>query len=150
MGNSTNYNLFADDDDIVVRRYEESATSNKIKYFDVDELEVIIDYYLQKGRSTDTLNAIDLGLKLHPKSTPIQMRRARLYASLGKYKEALKVIEKVNKIESADIEDMLLQGEILTKLSRLDEAEAVFDKLIEIESDIKIPGYPVPKYRKGD
>ncbi len=133
-----NNNLFAEEGfDDILTRYEEATSNNKTKYFDVDELEVIIDYYLQKDRTKDSSNAIELGLRLHPGSTPLQLRRARLYASLDKYEEALKIVEKINLVEVDDFDNSLFQGELLVKLLRGKEAEAIFDNLLLQESGKK-------------
>jgi hypothetical protein len=43
----------------MLHRYEASVSKNGSEYFDVDELEVIIDYYLQKGKSKESAQAID-------------------------------------------------------------------------------------------
>ena len=123
--------------DEILHRYEESTLNDHAEYFDVDELEVIIDYYLQKGRQNDSLKAIELGLKLHPNSTPIRARKAKLDISKGKYKEALKIIEEINEIETFDIDNLLLQGEILVKLKRHKEAELVFEKALNSEFEAK-------------
>jgi tetratricopeptide (TPR) repeat protein len=126
-----------DDSDELLHKYEESTSNNHIEYFDVEELEVIIDFYLQKGRSKESSKAIDLGLKLHPSSTPIQARRAKLYSSLEKFDEALKIIEQINKIETDDLDNLLLHGEILVKLKRFKDADIIFKKAITVETENK-------------
>jgi tetratricopeptide (TPR) repeat protein len=118
----------------LLNKYEELTSNNSVKYFDVDDLETIIDYYLYRGRYAESSKAINLGLRLHPDSTELKSRKARLYMLTGKLKSALKIIEDVNVIDKFDDDNLLLQGEILVRLSRIEEAEIIFDQLL-IESE---------------
>ena len=106
-------------------------------YFDVDELEDIIDHFFEKGYIPAAANAIELGRQLHPNNNDIQLRQAKLYAIQGKLEEALQLTEEIDKIEHNDLENMMLRGEILLRLDKDREAETVFDNLLQNELENK-------------
>ena len=49
-----------------VAKFESMLKENNILFFDVDEFEEIIEYYLQYGRISKAKRALDIGLSQHP------------------------------------------------------------------------------------
>jgi tetratricopeptide (TPR) repeat protein len=127
--------LFPVDDESsdIVKRYEQFLSGTATGYFDVEELETIIEFYLRKGRTKDSTKALDLGLKLHPNNTALKTKRAKIYLATGDALKAFHILEKL--AESSDYEVMLLKIEVLLKLERLKEARMLAEQLIEDESD---------------
>lgn len=116
-----------------VKRYEQFLSGTAPGYFDVEELESIIEYYLRKGRTKDSTKALDLGLKLHPNNTALKTKRAKIYLATGDELKAYRILDKLT--ESSDYEVVLLKIEVLLKLERTKEARILADKLIADESD---------------
>ena len=57
-----NFSFFIDDEaGELVARYEKYLSGSASGYFDVYEMERIVEYYLAQGRTKDTLNALELG-----------------------------------------------------------------------------------------
>lgn len=112
----------------LLRRYEQYESNHQNGYFDVEELEQIADFYLWKGRPKESSKAVDLGLKLHPNSTSLQIKRAKIYATIGNKDKAMQILER--SADPNDIETMLVKGEILVSLNRFEEADALFMKII--------------------
>ena len=123
--------------DEILQNFEKRIADDNARYFDVDELEDVIDHFFEKGYVAAATNAIELGRQLHPNNNDIQLRQARLYAVQGKLEEALQLTEDIDKIEHNDLENMMLRGEILLRLNKEREAEAVFDKLLKNELEEK-------------
>ena len=118
----------------ILRRYEQrNVSSSDFGYFDVEELELIADYYLEKGRPKESSNAVELGLKLHPASTALHIHRAKVYLAMGENEKALKIVETYR--EGHDSETDLLHGGILVKLGRYDEADEIFKRLLKDNFD---------------
>lgn len=55
----------------ILHRYEQYISNHQNGYFDVEELEQIVDYYLWKGRTKESNKVVDLGLILHPNSSTL-------------------------------------------------------------------------------
>ena len=48
----------------LLNKYEDAVANNAHAYFDIDELELIIDYYLQKANTKSSAEAIELGISV--------------------------------------------------------------------------------------
>jgi len=123
--------LFDDDSQEVVRRYEQALQSRTVGYFDVEELEVIVDYYLNCGKPKESSKAIDLGMKLHPGSSALQTKRAKVFLASGETRKALQLLERVS--NQNDLETQLLKGDALLRLHRDTEAMTIFNRLLDTE-----------------
>jgi len=120
--------LFDDESEEVIRRYEQAMQNPDQRYFDVEELETIADYYLLCGMPNESSQAIDLGLKLHPNNSTLQMKRAKVYLASGKARKALQLLDRIHETDNPEI--TLLRGEILLHLHRDAEAHAVIAGLL--------------------
>ncbi|MEI6556612.1 MAG: tetratricopeptide repeat protein [Paludibacter sp.] len=117
----------------LVQRYEQFLSGKANGYFDVEELENIVEYYLRRGRTKDSNSAIDLGLKLHPNNGILKAKRAKIYLITGDEQKAFRLLDSLT--ESTDYEVVLLKIEVLIKLDRINEAKILTDKLLADESD---------------
>lgn len=130
MDDMNNDFLFDEESEEVVRRYEQSVNDRRMPYFDVDELEVIADYYLSCGKTKESWKVIDLGLKLHPNNTALQTKRAKVYLESGEARKAFQILEHNSMPD--DSESLLLKGDALMKLHRTKEAILIFQRLTEM------------------
>lgn len=127
--------LFPVDDESsdIVKRYEQFLSGKANGYFDVEELENIVEYYLRRGRTLESNKVLELGLKLHPNNTALNTKRAKIYLATGDVPKALRILDKLT--ESTDYEVVLLKIEVLLRLERTREARVLADKLIANESE---------------
>jgi len=116
----------------LVARYERSQTEGRPCYFDVDELEEITDFYLKKGRNKDSTEVVELGLKLHPNSSILLLKKAVLYLEIGEAKRALRILDRLP--EKDDTEASLVRAEVLLQLDRRDEAVLLLHQIMDKES----------------
>ena len=129
--------IFDEESQEVVRRYEQAVQNRMVGYFDVEELEVIVDYYLNCGKPKESSKAIDLGMTLHPGSTVLQTKRAKVHLASGEVRKALQILERIH--ATNDIETELLKGEAFLRLNHESEAHLVFSRLADnAQSDIAI------------
>lgn len=120
--------IFDEESKDVVRRYEQAVKSRTVGYFDVEELEVIVDYYLNCGKPKESFKAIDLGMTLHPGSSVLQTKRAKVYLASGEVRKALHVLERIQ--NPNDVESLLLKGEALLRLNSESDALLIFSELL--------------------
>jgi tetratricopeptide (TPR) repeat protein len=127
--------LFPLDDESsdIVKRYEQFLSGTATGYFDVEEVESIVEFYLRKGRTKDCTKALEFGLQLHPNNTALKTKRAKIYLATGDDQKAFRLLDSL--AESTDYEVVLLKIEVLLKLERMKEARILSDKLISEESD---------------
>ncbi len=129
-----NFSFFIDDEaGELVARYEKYLSGSASGYFDVYEMERIVEYYLAHGRTKDSLNALELGQKLHPSSGLLDIKRAKIFLATGDTNKAFRIL--TNLIEDSDSEVIILKIEALAKLERSQEAYELALTLIEDEND---------------
>lgn len=116
--------------DDVVNRFENMLFNKQMGYFDVEEFEKLIDFYLNHLKVKKSMMVVEEGLKQHPGSTVLLLWKARVLHKVGKYEAALKIIHKSG-FKVFDEEALMLEGEILLRLERYQEANDVFVHLIE-------------------
>lgn len=117
-----------DESNDVVKRYEQFLEGKATGYFDVEELETIVEFYLRKGRTKDCTTAVDLGLQLHPNNNALRTKRAKIYLATGDFQKAFKILDTLT--ETSDYEVVLLKVEVLVRLERVKEAEALSDSVL--------------------
>ena len=128
----------------LIDRYEED---NKA-YFDVDEWDEIIPYYLQRMRYSEARAALRHAETLHPGEPVLDYHRVRMFSDTGQLKKAIKLADSLqNRLRSAaesarrdEADDadnvnlwadtLLLKGEILLKLNQDDAARDTFSTLL--------------------
>src|SRR5665647_3558941 len=104
----------------IVKRYEQFLSGKATGYFDVEELESIVEYYLRRGRTKDCTKALELGLQLHPNNNALKTKRAKIYLYLGEHHKASRILDKLT--ESSDYEVVLLKIEVQVKMDCYKEA----------------------------
>lgn len=111
-----------DDAEKLVKRYEQYLQGNAAGYFDVEEIELIFEFYLQKGKTSKCQQLVDFGLRLHPASALLKTKRAKMYLAIGETTKAYHILTTQN-IDASDYETGLLKVEALLRLNKDNEAQ---------------------------
>lgn len=93
------FNNFDDEVRELVLDFENTILKGKSQFFDVDEMEIIIDYYFEVNDQKPLERAVQYAEELYPNSTSIRLRRAHLMMSHEEYAQALKVLNKMREAE---------------------------------------------------
>ena len=93
------FNNFDDEVRELVLDFENTVLKGKSQFFDVDEMEIIIDYYFEVGDKKPLERAVEYAEELYPNSTAIRLRRAHLMMSHEQYSQALKVLNQMREAE---------------------------------------------------
>ncbi len=127
-----NENLRKPDPEVLeaVRKYEHS---DKNTYFDTEEFEMIIEYYLDKDNDKDAAIALDLGLRLHPYSEELKLKKVQILTIWESFDKALEVLD--NEIDPDDIEALFWRGNIFVQQDKIEQALEIYNRLIEYEKD---------------
>ncbi|MBR1550417.1 MAG: tetratricopeptide repeat protein [Bacteroidales bacterium] len=89
------------DDEVrdLVLDFENTVLKGRTQFFDVDEMEIIIDYYFEVNDLKPLERAVEYAEELYPNSTTIRLRRAHLMMSHEQYWMALKVLNQMRQAE---------------------------------------------------
>ena len=122
----------------LVNRYEEMLKNNTQYFFDVSEVESIIDYYMDSNKSNTAFHVVEIAAQQHPSSLNIQLKKAQVLLDKGHGLQALKVIEKVERIESSNSDVYLLKGTTLNVMGKYGEAVKAFDTAVIYSYEDKV------------
>ena len=122
---------------LLVDRFEEMLRANSSYFFDVEDFEDIIDYYLDNQNTTKSRKAIDLAEAQHPGATVFMIKKARYFILANKPGKALSLLEEIEKIDLTNGDVYLLKGSIYSKLKKFEDAIREYNKAILYASDIE-------------
>ncbi len=97
--NNNNFNDFDEEDRQLVLDFENTVMQGGMQFFDVDELEVIIDYYFEVNDMKPLEKAVEYAEQLYPDSSTIRLRRAHLLIAQQQYDAALDIIQQLRRQE---------------------------------------------------
>lgn len=117
----------------LVNKYEEGLTSGKSIYLDADQFEELAEYYDQEENFDQAAQVIDAGLRIHPESRPLLLRRARILVYEGEYSKALQLLNIT--FNEYDFDLYLLKIECLLQMGLQAEAYLLTKEILENEND---------------
>ena len=80
----------------LVKKYEQHFASGKNTYFDADEFDQLAEYY-DLNEDIDAVRCIvDAGLKIHPHSESLLIKKGRLFLHDEKYMEVIKLLTPIS------------------------------------------------------
>lgn len=112
----------------LISRYQNMQKAGGGVYFDILELEWIIEYFLQKGKYKMAKEACYWGLHLHPASMRLRYREAQLLLSERQYDKVVSLLSPLLAIEPANPEYRLLAGMAHLYLKDIASAHACFEE----------------------
>jgi tetratricopeptide (TPR) repeat protein len=120
-----------------VERFEEMLNNSTHCFFDVYELEGIINYFIDHNNFSKAATAAEYGYQLFPASTVIQLKIAQLLLDRGKLSESMTILNRLEQIEGSNYEVFILKGTAFNMLGKVTEAQMQFDKAVSLTEDNK-------------
>lgn len=120
---------------LLLRKYEDMRSGSQSIFFDVEEFEQIIDYYLDDFQYDEAREAARLGNLQHPAAVEIRYKFIHIYIEQGQPKKALAMLEEIPVWEETNPERYFLKGTALCLVGKLKEAEGQFDRGLELSSE---------------
>ncbi len=122
----------------IVSRYEDLLRKKKPFFFDVDDFESIIEFYVEQNKFSSAFEATNIASGLFPSSPEIKLKKAQLLLDKGKPVEALSELKNALLHDSENFEIFLLLGITYLNLNNTKEAIRKFEECINfIPEDIK-------------
>lgn len=98
-----------------VFRFESMLKTNKVLFFDSEEFENIIDYYLTQGKIQLAKRALKFGLQQHPSSMDLRLFQVEIFVFEDKLDLAERLIEELLLVDTAYDEIHIQKANILSK-----------------------------------
>ena len=118
-----------------VSKFERMRKNNESYFFDVNEFESIIDFYIESNNSLNAYEAAVLATRQHPNSISIQLRKARVLLDKGRAVETLKILKKLESVEPGNHEIYIAKGTAMGMLGDIQGAKKMFDYAMSLDSD---------------
>lgn len=129
------YNFSNDDENLALSKFESMLKSNKVYFFDSQEFEDIVYYYMDLGKMNLAKKAIELSLTQHPTSTPLKLIKVELLIYENKISDAERLLTSIEKIEPNLDEVYIQKAAILSKKDKHVEAVLQLEKALELTND---------------
>ena len=118
--------------DSSVKRYESMQKKGEFAYFDVDEIENIVNFYVENNRFDKAMDACKSGLQIHPSSSELKLRFAQIYVSRGKWRDALLWLNRCEELSHWNYEYILTKGIVFAMSDNTGSAVKLFNKALSI------------------
>jgi len=129
-----NYDDFQEDDNFsaVVNRYKEMRQKKFSTYFDVEEYENIIHYFVEMDSIDEAFQACEYALSQHPDSTLLLLKNAQLLIDKGLPEKALGILNMLNKYDPQSVDISLAIGSAYCLLGDIKKSTKIFDNALKI------------------
>lgn len=131
--------MYMNEDDnniqLVVTRFEVMLKSNKILFFDAEDFEDIIFYYLDLGRINLAKKAIKLAEEQHPNSVGIMLAKVEMLLLEKKFVMAQRLINEVRNIDPKNEEVYIQQASIYSKRGLHQQAIEALNLALQYTTD---------------
>ncbi len=122
-----------------IASFEQMLEQNQNKFFDVDEISEIIDFYIQHGIADKAQIALNIALSQHPQSYELKLLSVRISMQTGQFKKGLDLIEELTELEPTNPDLYSYRAEIYSEMQEYDLAIISFKEALNHTSDDEKP-----------
>ena len=119
----------------LAKKFEEMLENNDEIYFDTNELEEIIIYYLELGDINFAEQAVQYALKLHPNSLEIKTKKLEVLLELESYTEAKRIIDELKESSMEDTDFLVCCAKYYSNLGNSKRAIEYCEKALELREE---------------
>ncbi|GAO28694.1 tetratricopeptide repeat protein [Geofilum rubicundum] len=127
----TNYNDIKEE----IERFELMESGEKTFYFDVHTIENIFDFYTDKFQFDKAERVLLIGIHQHPDATSLQAKQAILLMEKGDDPTAIRLMERLIRVEQSNPEMFLNLGLAYLRNNRVSESIQFFKRSLEQSFD---------------
>ncbi|MFO8235920.1 MAG: tetratricopeptide repeat protein [Bacteroidales bacterium] len=129
-------NLFNENHfDELIGRYEEMIRSGRTYYFDVEDFEYILDYYVDTDQYGKALRAVKYGLKIHPQAISLMIKKAHVLLKNEFPRKALTTLNNIGSVDLLNNEIFMARGHANVMLGNSSQAKIEYNKALKLVSN---------------
>lgn len=118
-----------------VKRYEAMVERDGKAYFDVEELELVIDHYLEENDTRRAKEVLDFAKAQHPGSLDLMFSEAVVLMNMGRLNKALEILDAIGKMEPFNEEVHLHKAGIYSQLRNYRRAIEHYKRALELAEE---------------
>lgn len=114
----------------LVDRFNKMLETGQVQYHDLEEFELVVDYFADLGKLRKALKVIDMALDQHPFAPTLRVRRVQLLTAGNKVREAHTELEQLSR-EAPDSYDLYLaRAGLYSRLGQHHKAIGQYEKCL--------------------
>ena len=129
------YEEFENNKNLSLTRFEKMLKTNRVLFFDSNEFENIISYYLENGKINFAKKAIKLGLEQHPDSSNLALFEIEILIFENKLDNAERLLEGLILSEPSNEEIYIQKANIYSKKKLHKKAILCLKKILDFNID---------------
>ncbi|MBK7816200.1 MAG: hypothetical protein IPJ60_00825 [Sphingobacteriaceae bacterium] len=106
----------------ILKRFENMINNGESSFFDADELEEVIEYYMQWLNYEMAKKAIDYGIAHYPFSSILKIKKAQYLSTQHFTHEALNMLNEIEQIENSNFDLYMTRGYIYSQMGLGEQA----------------------------
>ena len=126
---------FENNKNLSLTRFEKMLKTNRILFFDSNEFENIISYYLENGKINLAKKAIKLGLEQHPESSNFALFEIEILIFENKLEDAERLLDDLILSEPSNEEIYIQKANIYSKRKLHQKAIKYLNEILEFNTD---------------
>ncbi len=108
-------NAFSNNSESAITRFEQMLKTDKVYFFDAEDFENIIQYYIDSGNTNLAKKALHLALKQHPEHIDLLLLKSELLIFDKNYTEAWSSLESIEEVDPHNQEIFIQKATIYSK-----------------------------------
>lgn len=118
-----------------IKKFESMLKTDDVYFFDAEDFEEIIHYYLNMGKIALGKKAIKFGLEQHPHSSELKLLQVEVLVFEDNYKEAEKILDQLQNIDSFNEEIYIQRANIQSKQDNHQDAINLLLEALSLTQD---------------
>lgn len=114
--NADRFKEYDNDVKQLVLNFEDAQRQGLHPYYDMDEMEIIIDFYLESADADMLEKSVVYGEQLFPQSTSMRLRRAHLLCTKERFSEAYAILSDLERLEPDNTDVLYALGAVCSAL----------------------------------
>jgi len=143
------YYEYTGDEKETVKRFEKMMADGDAGYLELSVFDIVIQYYIRKGKIDLAVKTGRLALEQHPLSLEAKLWLANALFEHGDFDEALEYINEILLLQPTDHEYLLLKGELLLCLEQYEEAIDIYESILPLAENKAHVLYQISEAAQG-
>lgn len=130
-------NFYSESNPRLIEKFEEMLKSRNSYFFDVEDIEFLVDYYIERGVHHKARKAAMHGLSLYPNSSALLLKQAHALLVGKKPVKALEILDYLEAAEPLNTEMLLFKAVVHRNLSDYEGTKSCLIKALNATSENK-------------
>jgi tetratricopeptide (TPR) repeat protein len=122
-----------------VARFEDMISSSCNLYFDREDFQELVDYYLSIQDENSAKTVLEYAFEQHPNSPDLKLAQAHVFIAKNLLKDALNLLKELETFQPENGEVLMAKGTVYSRLKIKDKALSCFKKAlnkVEFNEDV--------------